>query len=92
MNPISTVSSINSGILGPPNNFKTLKIRADQIDGRNKSPSLSKSFNDNSQQQMIIKNDELKSVNATVIANQTIDTTNFPSRLGGIPISQLSRQ
>jgi hypothetical protein len=41
---------------------------------------------------MIIKNDELKSVNATVIANQTIDTTNFPSRLGGIPISQLSRQ
>jgi hypothetical protein len=38
---------------------------------------------------MIIKND---SVNATVLANQTIDTTNFPSRLGGIPISQLSRQ
>jgi hypothetical protein len=38
---------------------------------------------------MIIKNE---SVNATVLANQTIDTTNFPSRLGGIPISQLSRQ
>lgn len=49
MNPISTISSNNSGIVGggPPQNFKTLKLRAEQIDGRNKSPSLSKSFNDN---------------------------------------------
>ena len=44
---------------------------------------------------MIIQADQLKSANATVMGNNTIDTTQFPSRLGGLPsqppLSQLSR-
>ena len=89
MNPVSTISSNASGMTGTSQNFKTLKLRADQIEGRNKSPSLSKSFNDNQQQQIIMKTEDIKSANATVIANQTVDTTQFPSRLEGmiLPIS-----
>jgi hypothetical protein len=60
-----------------PTNFKTLKLKAEAVEGRNKSPSLSKSLNENGgrpQRMMVIKNEEGR-VNMTANGIVTTDST-----------------